>query len=94
MTRKGPSLVPSLILALSGGVIGVYGLIGAMGTWNRPDLDPPVGKMVLIFAGAAVFSVGAMMLLVVVVRPWFEKRDVDRIVDEIADELPDRRPRP
>lgn len=85
--------MPSLVLALSGAVLLLYGLIGAMAAWDQPDLDAPIGRMVVMFIGASMFAVGAMMVLVVTVRPLFEKRDVDRIVDEIADELTDQRPR-
>jgi hypothetical protein len=93
VTHKGPTLAPSLALALSGAVIGIYGLIGAMSAWDSPGADAPVGKMVVMFVGGSMFAVGAMMLLVVTVRPLFEKREVDKIVDEIADELTDGRPR-
>ena len=53
----------------------------------------PIGKMVVMFVGASMFAVGGLMLLVVMARPLFEKRDVDHIVDEIKDELTDQRPR-
>lgn len=82
----GPTLASSLALALCGAVLGLYGLIGAMAGWNHPELDPPVGRMVIMFVGACMLSVGAMMLLVVTVRPMFEKRDVDHIADEIERE--------
>jgi len=90
---KGPTLAPSLALALGGAALGVYGLIGAMASWDSPELDPPVARMVIMFVGACMFAVGAMMVLVVTVRPMFEKREVDRIVDDIAGEIKDQRPR-
>lgn len=74
-------------------MLGLYGLIGAMATWNSPEIDPPVGRMVMMFVGASLFAVGAMMVLVVTVRPMFEKRDVDHIVDDIAGDIKDQRPR-
>ncbi len=85
--------MPSLALALSGAAIGIYGLIGAMAGWSDPELGAPIGKMLVMFVGGSMFAVGAMMLLVVTVRPPFEKREADRIVDEIADEIKDGRPR-
>ena len=92
MKLSVPTLVPSLVLALSGAVVGLYGLIGSMASWNNPaELDAPLGKMVVMFVGAAMFAVGAMMLLVVTVRPLFEHRQEDRIVEEIADEIGDPR---
>jgi len=91
--KSGPTLVPSLALALVGVALGVYGLIGTMDTWNRPEIEAPIGSMVVIFVGASMFAVGAMMVLVVTVRPMFEKRDVDHIADDIAGDITDQRPR-
>ncbi len=91
MKRSGPTLVPSLVLALVGVALGLYGLIGAMATWNSPEVEAPIGSMVVIFVGASMFAVGAMMVLVVMARPLFEKREADHIADEIADEMKQRR---
>ena len=93
MKPLGPSLALSLLLAVSGVVIGIYGLVGAMAAWDHPEVEAPIGKMVVMFVGASMFAVGGLMLLVVMARPLFEKRDVDHIVDEIKDELTDQRPR-
>jgi len=45
---SGPSLVPSLLLAVSGVVIGLYGLSGAMAAWDHPEVAAPIGKMVVM----------------------------------------------
>lgn len=83
---KAPTLVPSLTLTLAGVILGLYGASGAIAAWNTSGMDVPVGRMVVLFVGGSMFAVGAMMLLTVVVRPFFEKRPVDRIADEIKDE--------
>lgn len=93
MKPKGPTLVPSLLLVLSGAVLGLYGLSGVMASWNSPALEAPSGQMVIMFVGGSMFAVGGMMLLVVTVRPLFETREVDKIAHEIADEIRDGRPR-
>ncbi|MEQ1726901.1 MAG: hypothetical protein ABL982_00860, partial [Vicinamibacterales bacterium] len=63
MKTSGPTLVPSLVLALVGVAVGLYGLTGAMATWNRPEVEAPIGSMVVIFVGASMFAVGALMVL-------------------------------
>ena len=86
MKTSGPTLGPSLALALAGAALGIYGRVGLMASWSSADAAVPVGRMVIMFTGGAMFAVGAMMVLVVTVRPLFEKREADRIAEEIAEE--------
>ena len=91
MKRSGPTLVPSLVLALVGVALGLYGLIGAMATWNSPEVEAPIGSMVVIFVGASMFAVGAMMVLAVMARPLFEERVADPVAVELAGAMNQRR---
>lgn len=76
-------LMTSIGIALSayGGVTAIEGIQG-MGEHTRLDTR----GMIIFAVGAAFFSFGVMWLLVVLVRPFFEKRAVDRIVEEMTKE--------
>ncbi|MGE3956977.1 MAG: hypothetical protein AB7H96_09695 [Vicinamibacterales bacterium] len=79
--------VLSLIVTLIGLSLSSYGgylaIDGMQGVGNATRLD--MTGIVIFSVGAVFFAVGAMWLLVVMVRPFFEKRAVDRYADEVAE---------
>jgi hypothetical protein len=81
-TRKPhPRIGESAALTLVGVIIGLAALwYATRGTADELDAASQ-GALVVMGLGALIFAVGAMMLLVSVVRPLFEKRPVDDLVD-------------
>ncbi|MGC4082566.1 MAG: hypothetical protein QM736_10760 [Vicinamibacterales bacterium] len=67
-----------------GGFGGVRAITGMSGLAEATRLEPT--GIVLFTVGAACFSVGMMWLIVVMVRPFFEKRTIDHIADEIGEQ--------
>lgn len=79
--------VISLVLTSAGVVLLGYGGVVAIQQMTGFGLETRLDPMgISIFAaGAVCFSVGAMWLLVVMVRPFFEKRAIDRYADDVAE---------
>lgn len=77
----------SLILTASGIGLAAYGGVVAIQQMRGRGLETRLDSVGIgIFsAGAACFAFGVMWLLVVLVRPFFEKRAIDRYADEVAE---------
>lgn len=84
---RSQQFVISLVLTAVGLILAGYGGVVAIQQMRGVGLDTRLDPMgISIFsAGAVFFAVGAMWLLVVLVRPFFEKRAVDRYADEVAE---------
>ena len=76
-TSQRPTLVQALAVMIPGIVITL--LSAARATANFADIEsgPSLVPMFTLFAGAALFAVGGMMTVVVLVRPLFGKRPQD-----------------
>lgn len=74
-----------LLLAGYGGVTAIEGMHG-IGADTRLDTT----GIIIFSIGAVFFAVGAMWLLVVMVRPFFDKRDVDRYAEQTSGRGPGR----
>ena len=61
-------------------VIGLIGLRSATSV-EGADLSMTTRGLVMLGGGAVIFAVGAMVTLVALVRPLFEKRAVDKHAD-------------
>jgi hypothetical protein len=80
-------LLPGLVMTVVGIVSGVIAMRTAIPQLTSPTGgDAPVALFVLAIA-ALLFSVGFMMLIVAVTRPFFERRDID----DVAASLKERR---
>jgi hypothetical protein len=58
-------------------VITILSVGRAMDSFANVETSPSLVPMFTLFGGAALFAVGAMMTLVVIVRPLFGKRRQD-----------------
>lgn len=68
-----------LLLAGYGGVRAIEGMRG-VGADTRLDTT----GIIIFSTGAVFFAIGAMWLLVVMVRPFFDKRDIDRYAEQTS----------
>ncbi|MBS1818273.1 MAG: hypothetical protein JSU08_10110 [Acidobacteria bacterium] len=86
MTSRARQFLISLLLTAGGIALSAFGgvraISGMHGLAEQTKFDQT--GILLFSAGAACFSVGFMWLIVALVRPFFEKREVDHIVDEMV----------
>lgn len=82
----------SLVLTATGIALASYGGVVAISRMRGVGLETRLDPMgITIFStGAVFFAVGVMWLLTVLVRPFFEKRAIDRYADEVAARQPRR----
>jgi hypothetical protein len=80
--KQRPTVVQALAITALGTVIAVYGLGGAAPAMAGGGEAPPLGAMIALCAGALLFSIGAMLLLVAIVRPLFGKRPQDEVTQQ------------
>lgn len=65
-----------------GGMAVVWFALGYVeAAFSGTGTESPVGAIVIVFVGAAMFAVGSMMLLVAVVRPLFGRRRLDDLAE-------------
>jgi len=78
-----PTLGQALLVLLPGLIVMVVSIGRAMAGFQSDEIDVPVLPMAGLFIGAVLFAVGAMMLLVVTVRPFFAKRPADTLAEQM-----------
>ena len=77
-----PTLGQALLVLFPGLIVMMVSMGGAMAGFQNVGTDVPLMPMFGLFIGAALFAVGAMMLLVVMVRPFFAQRTADKLVEQ------------
>lgn len=84
---RAQQFVVSLILTASGIGLAGYGGVVAIQQMRGQGLETRLDRLGigLFSAGAVCFAFGVMWLLVVLVRPFFEKRAIDRYADEVSE---------
>jgi hypothetical protein len=90
-TRAGkqrPTLLQALSLTAAGTVVGLYGLRDAVAFLTGPENGAQLGPLIALSAGALMFAVGGMLLLVVLARPLFAKRPQDEQHDRTGEGAP------
>lgn len=79
--RHGPTVTQGIVLLVASVVIAVPGL-GSLTAAFTTQSQAPWGPLLALVVGATLFSIGIMVTLVALMRPAFEKRDVDEIVEK------------
>jgi hypothetical protein len=79
--RPRPTALQAITLTVVGLVLALFGLRSAAAAFESGSESMPVAAIVELCVGAPLLAVGAMMLLVVLVRPLFAKRPVDERAD-------------
>jgi Na+-translocating ferredoxin:NAD+ oxidoreductase RnfE subunit len=78
-----PTLVQALAVFVPGLVISSLSIGRAVAVYDSTDPDPSMTPVIVLCGGALLFSVGLMLMLVVIFRPLFGRRKVDDVVDEL-----------
>jgi hypothetical protein len=73
-------LIGGSVATLAGIILLLLGLRDATGG-QAADVAMSTRGLAVLFLGAVLFAVGSMTALVALVRPFFEKRQVDRHVE-------------
>jgi UPF0716 family protein affecting phage T7 exclusion len=75
--KPRPTILQGLTLTVAGMAVLLYGVNGSIAGMNSVSDPTPLGPLMAMFGGGLVFAIGAMLLLVAVVRPLFAKRPAD-----------------
>ena len=81
--RRGPTTTQGIVLLVAGVAIAAPGLEALTSAFTTQSQAPWMPLIALI-VGAILFAIGIMVTLVALMRPAFEKREVDEIVDKMT----------
>lgn len=79
--RHGPTVTQGIVLLIAGVAVATPGL-GSLTAAFTTQSSAPWGPLLALVVGATVFAIGIMVTLIALMRPAFEKRDVDDIVEK------------